>query len=122
MASEAQIRANERAKCAAEIRAMNAEHIGYEWVRGSIWHNIIERAAQTIELGLRTTGEAVAGEQSKIGTAAQAITFALDYIEDHYDRLEFLKDWRDGSVASEPAWADYRRWLKAQRTETVNAG
>ena len=43
--TEAEIRADERAKCAAEIREMNAEKSGHEWVVNSLWHNIIERAA-----------------------------------------------------------------------------
>jgi hypothetical protein len=47
--TEAQIRADERAKCVAEIRAMNAKKTGYEWLKSTVWSNIIERAAATIE-------------------------------------------------------------------------
>lgn len=48
-ASELAIRADERAKCIAEIRAMNAEGNGYEWLRSSVWSKIIERSAQCLE-------------------------------------------------------------------------
>jgi hypothetical protein len=47
--TEEEIRADERAKCAAKIRAMNADKTGHEWVMNSLWHNIIERAAWVIE-------------------------------------------------------------------------
>lgn len=36
-----------------------------------------------------------------------AIEFALDHIEDHYDRLEFLKSWREDDVVEWPDFIDY---------------
>lgn len=47
--TEAEIRADERARCAEELRQLNAEHLGYEWVRFSVWDRIIERCAKRIE-------------------------------------------------------------------------
>ncbi len=55
--SEVEIRADERRKCVEEIRAMNAENSGHEWVRGSLWQKIIERAAGAIEAKPSTKGE-----------------------------------------------------------------
>ncbi len=34
--------------------------------------------------------------------AVAAIEFALDDIEEHYDRLDFLSGWREGDVAPWP--------------------
>lgn len=46
-----------------------------------------------------------AANQARIGTGAEAVAFAIDKIDDHYDRLEFLKDWQTGDLA---AWPEYR--------------
>lgn len=43
------LRRDERRRCAAEIRAMNAARTDHEWVRESLWHKIIDRAATHIE-------------------------------------------------------------------------
>lgn len=40
------------------------------------------------------------------GTAIAAINFSIEKIGDHYDRLEFLKAWRDGLTDSE--WPEFR--------------
>ncbi len=42
------------------------------------------------------------------GTAIAAINFSIGKIGDHYDRLEFLKAWRDGLTDSE--WPEFREY------------
>lgn len=44
------------------------------------------------------------------GTAIAAINFSIDKIGDHYDRLEFLKAWRDGLTDSE--WPEFREFRR----------
>lgn len=36
-----------------------------------------------------------------------AINFALDAIDDHWERLEFLKSWREGDIAPWPEFLDF---------------
>lgn len=47
--TEQEIRLDERRKCIAEIRSMNAEKTGHEWVKFSVWDNAIELAAKELE-------------------------------------------------------------------------
>lgn len=47
--TEAEIRADERQKCAAQIRTLNAEKTGHEWVRFSIWDKAMHLAASVLE-------------------------------------------------------------------------
>ena len=44
------------------------------------------------------------------------VNFALK-IEDHYERLEFLKDWQDGSTETLPDWSDWRNYRRARNVE-----
>lgn len=44
--------------------------------------------------------------------AVEAINFALDKIEDPYDRLYFLVGWREGDIAEYPEFLSYLRTLK----------
>lgn len=37
----------------------------------------------------------------------KAINFALDFLDDHWDRLEFLKSWREGDVSEWPEFFDF---------------
>ena len=53
-------------------------------------------------------------QRLKLGTAQQAITFALA-IDDHYDMRQFLDDWQTGEVAVNEEYADYWAWLRQQR-------
>jgi hypothetical protein len=50
-----------------------------------------------------------------IGSGAEAINYAIEEIDDHFDRLQFLRDWRDGSVARHAEWKPYFEWLKTER-------
>ncbi len=47
---------------------------------------------------------------------ASALKWVIENEEDHWDRLEFLKAWQDGSLATSDDWADYRSW-RAARSE-----
>ena len=42
-----------------------------------------------------------------IGTAEQAIDFALNKIDDHYDRAEFLESYQHGDISDWPEYADF---------------
>jgi hypothetical protein len=57
----------------------------------------------------------IAEQEARLGTPLEAITFALDELEDHYDRQTFLDDWRTGKVTTDDEWSDYWEWLSAQR-------
>ena len=48
-----------------------------------------------------------------------AIEFALDHIEDHYDRLEFLKSWREGDVVE---WPDFIDFVAISQSPSKQAG
>lgn len=51
-----------------------------------------------------------------IGSATEAIDYAIEEVDDHFDRLQFLKDWRDGSIANHAdEWKHYFKWLRAVR-------
>lgn len=52
-----------------------------------------------------------AEQAARIGTGDQAVAFALDGIKDHYDRLQFLKDWQAGDLED---WPDYRPTPRSQ--------
>lgn len=58
----------------------------------------------------RSLKDFMRGEEARLGTALQAIDFALDGTEeeagDPMDRLEFLKAWREGDDLAE--WAEYQ--------------
>jgi hypothetical protein len=47
----------------------------------------------------------MAANQARIGTGAEAVAFAIDNVDDHFDRLQFLKDWQAGDLDE---WTDYR--------------
>lgn len=47
----------------------------------------------------------------RLGTAEQAIEFAVEHIDDHFDRLQFLGDWRSGVVATSDEYEEYWQWL-----------
>jgi hypothetical protein len=42
------------------------------------------------------------------GTTQQALEFALDYIDDPYDTIQFLKDWREAELDE---WPEFYAWL-----------
>ena len=46
--------------------------------------------------------------RSNHGTAQDAITFALDELDDTWDRLEFLRHWREGALDE---WPEFYPWL-----------
>jgi len=46
---------------------------------------------------------------------ASALKWAIENEEDHWDRMEFLKAWQDGSLATADEWADYRAWREARQ-------
>jgi hypothetical protein len=46
----------------------------------------------------------MAANQARIGTGAEAVAFAIDKVDDHFDRLQFLKDWQTGDLAE---WPEY---------------
>lgn len=48
-----------------------------------------------------------------------AIEFALDHIEDHYDRLEFLKSWRESDVVE---WPDFIDFVALSQSPSKQAG
>lgn len=52
------------------------------------------------------------------GTAEEAIAFAL-LLDDHFDRLFFLRAWRDGSVAGDEDWQDYHDWRLEQTVRAL---
>jgi len=49
----------------------------------------------------------------EIGTAEQAIEFALEFISDYFEMYEFLNDWMHGDIDK---WIKYIEWLKKQPT------
>jgi hypothetical protein len=56
----------------------------------------------------------------RLGTGAQAIAYAIDHEDDHYDRLNFLKAWQDGSLADDNTeWPEYQTWLRGQRKKAA---
>lgn len=46
------------------------------------------------------------------GTGEDAITFALDELDDTWDRLEFLRHWRDGVLDE---WPEFYPWLDERK-------
>ncbi|ATC25183.1 hypothetical protein [Caulobacter vibrioides] len=57
---------------------------------------------------IRTTQQAKAhirANQRRLGTALDALNFAMDKIDDTAERSRFLDDWRCGDLG---AWPDYR--------------
>ena len=43
-----------------------------------------------------------------LGTAVQAIEYALAHLDDHFDMREFLNDWMHGDVEE---WVEYQGFL-----------
>lgn len=48
------------------------------------------------------------------GEAHFAIDFALDNVQDHFEREEFLKSWREGGAFED--WPEFYPWLKNKET------
>jgi hypothetical protein len=55
---------------------------------------------------------------SPYGDAGDALDFALDHIEDPFERSDFLECWRSGDVAD---WPEYFDWLHVQRVGAAEA-
>lgn len=53
-----------------------------------------------------------------LGNAGDAIDFAIDHIEDPFERTDFLDAWREGAVSE---WPEYARWLQVQRDGAMQA-
>lgn len=62
-----------------------------------------------------TLKDFISDQRNKLGTAQQAIAFALE-IDDHFDMRQFLSDWQTGEVAMDDEYKDYWTWLRKQRT------
>lgn len=45
-----------------------------------------------------------------------AITWALDCLDDDYDRVAFLNHWRQGDLSG---WSDYSTWVAEQRGQGI---
>lgn len=87
----------------------NVRRLGPIW-----WLRCAAVNAWTATFGDRKLRRFIAEQEAKQGTGADAIAFALDELDDHYDRLNFLEDWRSGRIASEDDWEDYRDWLRGR--------
>jgi hypothetical protein len=55
---------------------------------------------------------------SPYGDAGDALDFALDHINDAYERTDFLEGWREGDVSE---WPEFFSWLHIQRTGAAEA-
>lgn len=72
----------------------------YPWGKPFKWPNPLKAMRERRELAAF-----VARNQARIGTGAEAVAFAIEHIDDHFDRLQFLKDWQVGDLEE---WPDYR--------------
>jgi hypothetical protein len=45
------------------------------------------------------------------GDAGDALDWALDHLNDSYERTDFLECWREGDVSH---WPEYAHWLSVQ--------
>lgn len=63
-----------------------------------------------IKLGItRVTDRKLPSGNIILGTAVQAIEYALAHLDDHFDMREFLNDWMHGDVED---WVEYQAFLK----------
>lgn len=47
-------------------------------------------------------------------SAVKAIQFAIEEIDDHYDRLDFLKRWNEGDLKD---WPEFFRYINKETTK-----
>jgi len=59
-----------------------------------------------------------ADEKIELGDAGDALDWALDHLDDSFERTDFLESWRLGDVVE---WPGYSRWLERQRKGAAEA-
>jgi hypothetical protein len=79
-------------------------------------HDLIRQRTTAPAARFRSRGTSL----SPYGTAQNALDFALDHIDDAFERTDFLESWRDNDVSE---WPEYASWLHANyRNEVIGIG